>query len=154
MGGAAIGLVAVSTLYGAASSRKAGRENQQIAEQNAAIGRLQAKDVLKISEQDVGLIRKQKNFIKGEQAAAFAGQGIDLGSGVVSAIDINTDMEIENEILTVRNNAAKRAWGLQVGAQQDVFQGQVARRQGNAQAIGTLLGGAADIAVIGSQLKD
>jgi len=147
----AIGFLAVSSVVSAAGGAAAGKANQKIAEQNAKIGRLQAADVIRRGEEETSLIRKQSQLIKGEQTAAFAGQGITLDSDIVEAISINTDLEIENEVATVRNNAAKQAWGLRVGAKQDSFQGQIARRQGISGAAGTLLGGAADIAVVGSR---
>jgi hypothetical protein len=153
MGGVAIGFLAAGTAVSAFSQHKAGRANSRIAKQNAAIGRIQAADTLERAEDDVDIVREQREIIRGEQIAAFAGQGVDLSSDVVSRIETNTDMVIESEIATVRNNAARAAWGLEVGAQQTEAQGRLARRAGTSAAIGTLLGGAASISLTGAQIK-
>jgi len=145
-----VATLAVGAVVGAGSSLAAGRTAEKIADRNAAIGRIQAVDTLARGEEEVQFVGLQKKAIKGEQVAAFAGQNVDLGSDVVSSVSLNTDLVIESEIESIRNNAARQAWGLAVGAQNVQFGGDVAKRQGVTQAVSSLLGGTANIALAAS----
>lgn len=153
LGAIAIGFMAVGMVQGAMASSRAGRANQRIANRNALIARIQAGQVLDLAEDDVEVLRLQEEMLKGEQTAAFAGQGVDLSSDIVQRTELQTEAVIASEIATLRNNARKKAWGLEVQAQTDVTAGQIARRRGRSDAIATVIGGAGNIAITGAMIQ-
>lgn len=86
---------------------------RQVQQQQQQVAQQQAADALKRGD-----IAEQKNREAtgqriGTQTAALAGQGTDLSG---SPTDILTDTRRAGELdaLTVRNNAAREAWGYQV----------------------------------------
>lgn len=155
----AIALTAASAVSGAVGSMQAAdaqkqqaqyqaavaRNNQQVAEQNAAyaeqVGRNQ--ELAK---------REQTMQALGKQRALFGAMGIDPNSG--SAARISTDLVGLGELdaLTIRNNAARSAYGYRVqgsdfGANADLatMRGENAEVAGNIGAFSSIVGGASSV---------
>jgi len=148
-----LAMMGISAIQGANASEASGEQNQIIHEYNAKIARIQAKQAIVMGEEDVIKIRDQEKALQSEQTAAFAGQGIDLSSDVVSDTEAHTQAVIDDEIAIVRNNARTRAWGLEAQATQDVTAGQVARQRGRTEALGSVLGGASNMAMAGMDYR-
>ncbi len=84
--------------------------NAQIAEWNAESVEDQGRTAVENSQQ-------QTAQLKGSQRAALAANGVSLGEG--SALDIltSTDYMGERDALTIRDNAARQAWGYRTQGQ-------------------------------------
>jgi hypothetical protein len=136
----ALGTLA-TTAYGAYTQNKAGREQQNLANANAALLESQAKDEVAIGEEEVLANRRRVRKAVGQQRADFAGQGVDVGSG--TALDIQNETQEMGAVdeATIRRNAFRRAWNINTQASNQRLGGKYARRAGRNQAIGTVLGG-------------
>lgn len=120
---------------------------------NASLADNQAADATARGEEGASSVTRATRALGGSQRAALAAQGVNIGSG--SALDVvESDQRLGAlDALTIRNNAAREAWGFQTQAagyrsQADWTQ-SAARNQAKGirrQSVGTLLGGAAELA--------
>jgi len=149
MVGVAAGFLVVGALASAGAARDAGIMNQQIAERNAALKDQAAIDASHLGLERANLVRLNAERIKGEQIAAFAGQGVDVAFG--SSVDIanEVDMQSELEVDTIINNTKLAVWGIQTEAVSERFGGAVARAAGASAAQGTVLTGLGSAAAVG-----
>ena len=111
-------LMSSSAASAQVSSQQSAAETQaRIAENNAAISRIQADESLATARVDEANQRAQTRSLKGTQRAALAANGVSLGEG--SALDLltTTDYMGELDALTIRDNAAKQAWGYNIQAE-------------------------------------
>lgn len=113
--------------------------NQQLAE-------YQAKDALARGDEAAAQAGKKISQVKGAQKAALAGQGIDINFG--SAADIQADTELLGalDLLHIKNNAAREAFGYKMSAISAGAQGQFSSMANMNAANNTLLTGLGDIA--------
>ena len=141
---AVLGFAAVmgaGTGFSASSKKSAGQYNQKVAEQNSQFAEQQAQDALQRGEVDEENHRMRIRQAIGTARASYAAQGVDVNSG--SAVDAQGSIAYLGELdaITIRNNAAREAWGYRVNAYNYRAQGRMARYEGNAGATSTVLGG-------------
>ena len=105
----------VGQAFGAADASSAYKQNDlyqaSVADNNATIAGYQAADALargQIAEQKQ---RTSTAVRKGSQRASFAARGIALDEGSPLNILSDTDYYGELDALTIRDNAAREAWG-------------------------------------------
>lgn len=135
----------------ASASSAAGQYAARVDEQNAKQADAQSADALlrgQAAVQRRGLETRQQI---GSTRAAMAAQGVDVSSG--SAADVQSSEAAIGKIdeTTLRNNAAREAWGYQVEGINDRLAGKVAAITGDtaasglrAESFGSLLSGAAN----------
>lgn len=111
------------------------------AQTNAEIANYQAEDALKRGDKAAANHASAVKSLVGKQRASLAAQGIDVGSG--SARDIQTDTHYLGALdaLTIKNNAAKEAFGYKMNAQNYASQGAFSLAAANNSANNTLLTG-------------
>ena len=129
--------------YGAHQS---GKFQQQVAKNNAKTA-----EIARDNEMRQGAIEDQQQRWKiralmGKQSAGIGANNVVSSSG--SALDIlgETAMFGEVDLKTIRNNAARRAWGYDVEKQNSLSEGKLAKYGGNMTAAGTLLSTGAQVA--------
>lgn len=137
---AALAVVAGGTAMSAYGQMRSGKETNALFQQNAQIAEYQARDAEergRISEKQA---RRQTEKVIGQQRVSLAGQGVDVNRG--SALDVQADAAYLGELdaLTIRNNAAKEAWGYRMQARDLSQRGKQAQRQGEWGAYTTILG--------------
>jgi len=153
-------LTAAQAINGFVSQRKAatGLEREaayqgSLLEQNASVAEAQAADAIARGAQDTYQHRAGVRRLIGAQRAAIGASGVDLGTG--SALDVQMDAARLGELdeLTIRNNAAREAWGFKVEAanyrNQAILGKYAAKNQAQGlrnESWGTLLSGAASVA--------
>lgn len=143
---AGMGLMAAGTTFSAVSSYYQGKWAKQLAEYNAKVARMQGQIAL---ERGVEAEKRQRmvgSQVMGTQRAAYAGQNVLLDDGTAMEAAGQSAYFGEIDALTVRNNAALEAWGYKQSALNSSIQGQMAYAQGISNAIGTILGGAGQMA--------
>lgn len=122
------------------------RNNQTIAEQNAQLAEQKGR-------QEEAAKREQTAQMMGSLRARAAGSGVDVNSG--SPLNLQEDVARLGELdaLTIRNNAARSAYGYRTqgadfGAQAGLLdvQAQNARKAGNIGAFSSIIGGASGVA--------
>lgn len=136
---------AVMTLGAAAYSgyqqNKAGKANQQIAENNARLARDDAAAAQAQGDRESEQALWRQRAMIGQQRAAAAANGLDIGFGTPAEIMGETAMFGEIEQQAIRANAARQAWGFNSQATNYQNQGRQERWAGRTGAVGTVLGG-------------
>lgn len=139
---AAMGVVAMGTAASAYGKLRAGADTKGIYDQNASFAERQAQDAEQRGEIDAGRMRRKTEQVIGAQRTSLAAQGVDVNRG--SALDVQADAAYLGELdaLTIKNNAAKEAWGFRVQAADYKNRGKIAKREGEFGAFTTVLGSA------------
>jgi hypothetical protein len=128
-----------------------GAYTQRIDNFNAHLADLQAQDAISRGAQAEIISRQRTGQLIGAQRAAAGAQGVEVNSG--SSVDAQADAARTGELdaLTIRNNAARSAWGYQVQSFADTNAGQLAMRGATntaggirSSSWGTLLTGASE----------
>lgn len=142
---AAVSVVALGAGMGAYGQMRSGKETQGIYDNNAQIADWQAQDALDRGVVNERTMRRQTKQVIGSQRASLASQGVDINKG--SALDVQADAAYLGELdaLTIRNNAAKEAWGYRVQANDYRNKGKIAKREGTFGAFNTILGSAGSL---------
>lgn len=146
------GVAATVGAYNKAKAERSAYEMQaQVAENNKQFAQWQAEDALVRGEKATAAAQLRTRQLKGKQIASMAGRGIDLGEG--SALNILTDTDLMGEIdaNTVKDNAAKEAYGHRTtaanfGANADLLRFRSSAVNPMAAATGTLLTSAGSVA--------
>lgn len=103
--------------YGGSKSTKAAFEYQSaVSRNNSQIAEWQARDAITRGQKSEQQQRLKTAALKGTQRAALAARGIALDEGSALSILQDTDFMGENDALTLRDNAAREAWGYRVQA--------------------------------------
>ncbi|WP_375199064.1 virion core protein, T7 gp14 family [Cupriavidus metallidurans] len=106
-----------ATSGAAASGRRAVADyNATIAENNADLATLQAQDAVTRGRQSESDLYRQSGQLMGRQRANTAANGISLNEGSPAAIEASTRYMRDVDLATLRNNAARSAWGYNVQA--------------------------------------
>lgn len=109
---------ATMSAYGAYQSSKdsaaAYGYQSQVARNNAQIAETQAQDALARGQIAEGEHGKKVAQLKGNQRAILAAHGLDLGEGSALNILSDTDFMGARDLLIIRDNAAREAWGHRV----------------------------------------
>jgi hypothetical protein len=139
--GAQLAINGANTYTQAQAQRSQSRYEQRIAEANARIMDLQARDATQRGEEAADASQRATRQLVGSQRAAMAAQGIDVASG--SALDVQeaTAGLGALDALTIRNNAYREAWGFQMQALNSRSEAAHARSAGRQAVRNTLLEG-------------
>lgn len=137
---AAVGMTVAGAGFSAYSKLKAGREQQKMFERNAQFADYQAADALERGAINEKRQRQTTNQVIGAQRTNLASQNVDVNRG--SSLDVQGDAAYLGELdaLTIRNNAAKEAYGFQVQAGDLRQRGTYAKQESQMEAVNTILG--------------
>ena len=123
-----------------------------VAANNAALATTESK--IDIQSGEIAAVNKglQTRAAVGQQKAAQGASGVDVNSGSTANVRAGTAEMGMVDALTVRSNAAKKAWSDEVTATSDTAQSQLdtmageqAQTAGAIGAAGTLLSGASTV---------
>lgn len=131
--------------------QQAAEDQAKIYEFNAAVAEMQAEDAVKRGHDEESRFRAGVRGLIGSQRAAFAASNVDVGFG--SALDVQADAAYLGELdaLTIRNNAAREAWGFKIEAEDSRRRAAITRRTGAyAAEAGRLQRSTARIGMIGN----
>lgn len=158
MQAAGIGFSAVSAYKQAQSQRDALRYKARVDANNAQIAEWQAQQELA-----GGVVAEQASRLKtaqvtGAQRATMAANGIDLGEGNATDVLATTKFVGEQDALTIRDNAARSAWGARIQAQNYLDDSRVANATADSvnpllASVGSLLGSAGTVSSIWKSYK-
>ena len=143
------GLIAGSSIFNAVGNVKAGNAAKELAEFNAHIAELQAKDAITIGNEEAQKFRAGVRTLVGRQRAGFAGQNIDVGVG--TPVDVVADSVFlgEMDVVTIKTNAAREAWGYEVQAENFRRGGTNAQTASRFAAASSVIGGATSLLSFG-----
>lgn len=148
-----IGAIALGTgaVAGAVGQIQQGEEAKRAAEANARMAKMAAADARYRGGVQAGQARMQGSQVVAQQQALLGASGVDTGTGTAAQMAAVTRASAEVDALTLRNNAARQAYGLEAQADEMKRQGNAAQSAARWGAAGSLLGGAGQVAGIGYQ---
>jgi hypothetical protein len=147
--GASVAAAGVST-YGQV---QAGNYQKAVANENAKIAEQSGALALQRGAAEAGIRRMKAGQEIGQARAQLGTTGIALESGGGLEAIADARMMSELDVETVKNNAAREAWGYKVGAMNSRAQGELALTSSRYGAASTLLGTAAQAASMGASYK-
>lgn len=137
-----LGLFGLSNANNEADALKArGEYQQKIFNDNADQLDRQAGEVERVGEEDAAAYVGAGRAVVGKQQASYAGQGVDVGTGVARDVSAETTAKSIQDMLTIRSNAWRTSFGLRQEGNNLRKQGAFARMGGNAAAGSTLATG-------------
>ena len=125
----------------ATAIRDQGAYARTVGDMNAKIAEQQAQDALKRGDTAASEHSKRVKVLLGSQRTAMAASGVDSGYGTNLDIQGETRDMGSKDILTIKNNAAREAWGYAVTANNYRTQGQLDEIGANFKAKSTILTG-------------
>lgn len=151
----AIAVVAAGMAMNAALGSRAARKAAEAARLRGVLTKKafdsSAAETLQAGEYDAFIARLKGQSDLGKIKAAQGASGLEGGEDALSQAALFTSMDVE----TIRMNARRAAWGLKeqgrlalVGAETEAAR---IRSQGRAATLGTLIGGAGDLALMYGQ---
>lgn len=143
---------AFSTIQQGKAAEGQAKYQAKVAENNSKIARMQAEDALQRGQVEEQQHRRKVQQMLSTQRTAIAGSGFDLGDETSQDILGDTAMFGEFDALTIRDNAAREAWGFRNQANNYTAEagmqraaGANARRMSYISAGTDLLGGASKL---------
>lgn len=144
---AAMGLTGAGTLFGAYSQIQAGKYNARAAEFSANYQRMLASQSIQEGESLSSNRMLQQRQAIGRTNAGAAGSGVVAGAGSAGAARGTQQALGAEDIQNIRVNAARGAFGYDVGAAEQMRRAQMARMTEQSSVAGTLIGGASQEAL-------
>jgi hypothetical protein len=157
--GVGMGASAGGSLLGFLGAKQEGAAQSQMYQYQGGIAQLNKKIALQnadyareVGEQESVRYGMKARFAEGKTKAAQGASGIDLGSG--SSVDVRTSQHdiAQMDLATIRNNAARKAYGYEVEGVQDEAQSNLygmaasnAEKAGNIKAMGSLISGVSSV---------
>jgi hypothetical protein len=108
---------------------------------NASYSRMRAEDAKARGGASAMAAVVKARMTVGSQRAALAAQGIDISSGSALDVQVNTAELSDIDIMTIKNNAAREAWGYGVQAGDYDQQAKMAEQAGGNRSRNTLITG-------------
>lgn len=146
---------AISQIGGTISQRNAAKAQQAFQQNqfdfNKQIAEFNAQEAIRRGEQQERLVRQQGKKVIGAQRASFAAQGIDIEQGSALDVQLDTAQITEIDALTIKNNAAREAFGFKVQAVADTAQQRFSQIAFDAKQKSTLITGGLGLTNIGLQ---
>jgi hypothetical protein len=136
MAGLAIGGAVVQ----AESQKSQAKYQRTMYDINARNADIQAQDAIERGNVDAATARRGAKQFQASQRADIAASG-QTGSAMETAILSETGQLGEMDVMQIKNNAWREAWGYRAQAEESRQQGQMALLQGKAAARNTLLVG-------------
>lgn len=100
-----------------------------------------------------GQVRTKGSELAAQQGTAYAASGIDQSMGTAAAVQADTAAMSEVDAQTIRNNAAREAWGYAVDTQQEAEKAKAGRDAAGRKAVGSVLTGFGQAAGSGAALS-
>jgi len=147
MAAAAIPLLATGTLVKAGSEYAAAEQQAELSKINAGLAEFNRKNALARGEEQVEQLQTVRDQVVGSQRATLAANNIVVGTGIAEALEEDTQQAIDDDIITVRNNAMLEAWGYRTQELQFEYDRRQTLRAQPLRAAGTLLTGGSQIAM-------
>lgn len=158
MGAAAIPLTlgtGVAQLYAADQQARAMRQQGKFARAqsklNAKMQEIQAEDAIQRGNEAVQDYQKQYRQIVGSQKAAYGASGVALDSDVVQDVEDSTRDMAMTDMMRIRNNAYKEAFGYKQQSRMTALKGEASFHESRMRSRSTLLAGG--ISAIGSGIQ-
>lgn len=145
-------LLGAQGLMGAKSASDAGSAQASADLTNAAYSDISANDATRRGAVQEDQQRLTTTAAIGTQRAGFAANGVDVNSGTAANIQDDTAQLGEFDALTIRNNAAREAWGYKTQSGNYRQSAATAQKSARSGVFGSLLGAGAQAGLAYSKL--
>jgi len=139
-------LIIGGSLLSGLSGRRAARKAREQAELNAISREFQARDAIIQGQRQSAQIRSKAREGKASVTAAAAAQGLDVTSGTVGTLQDEFDIQSEQDVAVMQNNAMREAFGIRFNAGQQVKQAKINQSAAKTQMFSGLIQGGANAA--------
>lgn len=103
-----------------------GAYQRSISNINTKLADFQAEDTMRRADVDIYKLRDQTKKLIGSQRVALAGQGINIDSGSALKIQEDTAFQSAMDVIKLKNNAWREAFGYKISSLQSSAAGQYA----------------------------
>lgn len=134
------GLTAGSGLLSGVAQYEAGQTRSNLLRSNAAVAGMQSQSELDAEARNESALRMRQSAIRGQQVAQTGANNLQQ-AGTPAQVQASTAQINEVDILNMRNNAMRKAWGFQVQQVSDTFQSKQAGTIGDMAGAGSILAG-------------
>lgn len=135
----------------AAAAKLQGQYQAQQFETNTWISEFQGAQAEQRGATGANRVRRNATQVKGAQRASFAASGVDSEFGSAADAQAETDLLSELDVISVKSNAWREAWGYKVAANNSRFSGQMAVNAAENTARNTILTGGMQAVGYGAQ---
>jgi hypothetical protein len=139
-----MGVQAAGMGFSASAERRAGQEEQQVYEANAAVLDREAGAAIEAGREEGGLLRERARRLLASQIAAAGAGGGDLGGSTAAVIGDSAYLA-ERDVQTTLRNSELEAQGLRNRATIQRAYGTAAGRAGNLRAMASVFQGASNM---------
>jgi hypothetical protein len=105
---------AFSAMNASNANAEYSRYNAQIARNNEQYATWAAEDAVERGNAAISEKTRQAAALKGTQIASMAARGLDLSEGTPLNILTDTDIMLQQDVDTLKNNASREAWSARV----------------------------------------
>lgn len=156
--GAGLGMSMSSSIASANAQKDAYAYQAKVADINAQLAEVSAEQELAKGRQQQMQLQTATENLKGSQRASMAANGIVLGEGTAKNIIDSTDFMAEQDLATIRANAARAAFGYRTQGLNYQAQAGASRAAGDSinpfmQGASTFLTGAGSVGANWYQMK-
>lgn len=124
-----VGISALGAVAESKAEQNAAKYNAAVANNNAILAERQRNDSIERGKEEELNFRRQLNQLKGSQRANYGASGVSFASGSPSDVLVDTAVLGEIDALTVRDNAAREAYGFDVQKQNYLSEAQFQRNK-------------------------
>jgi hypothetical protein len=139
------------TMLGVDAAGKEAAFNLQEDQENIRLSQYAEQDAVARGAEAEGASRIEGTKLADEQAFLYANSGVDASVGTAANVVASTRMQSEKDALTIRNNAAREAWGQSKTTERLRRQKDVNLQRSGDKLNATILGGLADGVSAGSK---
>lgn len=136
---------AAGTLYQGYSAMQQGKFEAGVAKQNAAMEREAAAESIRTGQVERRDFGRKVGAVKGQQIAAMAANGIDVGYGTAARIQDDTAMLASEDAENLYRNQNERTKGFIINSWNERMRAKAAKSQGTAAMVGSVFGAASSL---------
>jgi hypothetical protein len=114
--------------------RAQGAYQKQLNDTNANLADIQAKDSIRRGNIEASKVKREQERLIGEERVTAAASGVDVNQGSAADVQDDTKALSDHDIITIRNNAFREAWGYNVQADDYRYRGRFAESAANFKA--------------------
>ena len=151
--GAAMAAQALGSILSARGQKAEGAYISAVQRNNALAAKHMAKDAKLRGDAEEESYRYRLSKLKGAQRAAVGASGAVVGAGSAADVEEATAAIGELDILRIRNNAAREAYGYRQQSKNYLAQARLTEAQTRGGVISTILGGLGGMAQSTMQAK-
>jgi hypothetical protein len=137
------GSILVGGIMKGQAEKDAAKASASAMKRNARIAEMAASDALQRGEQEAGRVQMAGEAVEGQQRAGYGAMGVDVNSGSAARTQADTAALTAMDMETVRNNAQREAWGLEVQATNMLSDASAVSKAGANALLGGIIGGLA-----------